>query len=223
MRVNPFMVLAAFAADWNRLAPTLGPGARDALRDGLTRLRQLNTDEAAVTDRESAADRAVREVLGSLPAGEAERLRREGASARFVSAPAPTDPLHQGYSAFDLCMLVLDGNPMVGPDLGPIRDRLLAEPALAWHAGADPLLIALTDRDGRRSLPLFQFEAGTMPWRVVLDVNTLLGADRDPWGAADWWLSRTTWWEGTPAALLGRGRDAELRGAAEALVALDGE
>ncbi|MEU1667146.1 hypothetical protein ABZ547_26815 [Streptomyces sparsogenes] len=86
----------------------------------------------------------------------------------------------------------------------------------------DPCLIALTGEDGRRQVPLFQFEAGTMPWRIVLEVNSLLGADTDPWGVADWWLSRTTWWDGTPASLLGRGRDAELLGAARSLMDSDG-
>ncbi|ANW22680.1 hypothetical protein I3J09_30950 (plasmid) [Streptomyces clavuligerus] len=234
--MNPFAVLAAFAADWNRLAPVLDPAARRSLRGRLTELRSLIANGAAVSDRESAAGRAVDGVLGSLPADEAARLRHEGGTARFAGASAATlEPGFQGYSAIDLCLLVLDDNPMVGPDLGPIRDRLLAEPSTPWHLAADPRLIVLSDRNGRKSLPLFQFEAGAMPrqprqtwrpwrpWRIVLEVNTLLGADRDPWGAADWWLSRTTWWEGTPAALLGGGRDTELRGAAEALVAPDGE
>jgi hypothetical protein len=41
-------------------------------------------------------------------------------------------------------------------------------------------------------------------------VNALLGADRDPWGAADWWLSANAWLGTRPAGLLGTGRDRQL-------------
>jgi hypothetical protein len=209
------MVLAAFAADWSRLSRLLDPGARQALRERLAELR------AAGGDREPAADRAARTVLDALPADEAARLRQDGSPGRFAGAPSAA--LHEGYGTADLCMLVLDGNPMVGPLLGPIRERLLQEPASPWAEDTDPRLIVLSGADGRRRLPLFQFEAGAMPWKVVLEVNSVLRADTDPWGAADWWLSRSAWWDGPPAGLLGRGRDAELLGAARALVAADGE
>ncbi|MCX5359755.1 hypothetical protein OG864_13700 [Streptomyces sp. NBC_00124] len=215
MRVNPFMVLAAFAADFGRLSPLLDPGVRRALGDRLAELR------AAGPDQEPAADRAARTLLDALPAEEAARLRQDGGGqGRFVDASDSAQ--YEGFAAADLCMLVLDGNPMIGPVLGPVRERLLAQPASQWWRDADPRLIALSGEDGRRRLPLFQFEAGTMPWRIVLEVNTVLRADIDPWGAADWWLSRTTWWDGTPAGLLGRDRDAELLGAAQALAAVDG-
>ncbi|MEV0170075.1 hypothetical protein AB0I00_02950 [Streptomyces sp. NPDC050803] len=212
--MNPFIVLAAFAADFGRLSRLLGPGARQALDGPLAELR------AAGADRDAVAERAARAVLDALPAEEAARLRQDGDPGRFAGAPASA--LYEGFAAADLCMLVLDGNPMVGPVLGPVRERLLAQPALEWWPDADPRLIALSGEDGRRRLPLFQFEAGTMPWRIVPEVNAVLRADADPWGAADWWLSATTWWAGTPAALLGRGRDEELLGAARYLAA-DGE
>ncbi|WP_328876693.1 hypothetical protein OHT76_34325 [Streptomyces sp. NBC_00287] len=210
--MNPFMVLAAFAADFARLSRLLDTDAQRTLGATLAELR------AAGPDREPAAERAARTVLDALPAEEAARLRQDGDPGRYAGPPAAA--LHEGYAAVDLCMLVLDGNPMVGPVLGPVRERLLAQPALEWWPGAEPLLIVLSGEDGRRRLPLFQFEAGTLPWRIVPEVNSVLGAETDPWGAADWWLSRTTWWDGAPAELLGRGRDAELLGAARALAAV---
>ncbi|MFF7144815.1 hypothetical protein ACFZB5_26930 [Streptomyces nodosus] len=215
MRVNPFKVLAASAADWSRYEHLLDPAAWERLSERLAELRIPGAD------RDAAADRAARTLLEALPGDAAVGLRQDADPGRFVGPPSTV--LHEGYGAADLCMLVLDGNPMVGPVLGLVRERLLREPALPWSEATDPQLIVLSGEDGRRLVPLFQFEAGTMPWQVVLDINAELSADLDPWGAADWWLSRTTWWDATPAALLGRGRDAELRGAAHALVAIDGE
>ncbi|MFF7450285.1 MULTISPECIES: hypothetical protein [unclassified Streptomyces] len=213
--MNPFLVLAGFAADYGRLSRLLDPDARRTLGDRLAELR------AAGADQEPVAERAARTLLDALPAPEAARLRQDGDPGRFAGG-APASVQVEGFAAGDLCLLVLDRNPMVGPLLGPVRERLLAQPMSDWWPEADPRLIVLSGEDGVGRLPRFQFEAGTMPWRIVPEVNTLLRADTDPWGAADWWLSRTTWWDGTPADLLGRGRDAELLGAAEALVAADG-
>jgi hypothetical protein len=215
------MLLGAVAADWTRLSRLLDPAARRELGDTLAELRAATAEGGPDVVRRSAADRAARTVLDGLPPEEADRLRRDGAAQRFTGPPATA--VHQGYGALDLTLLVLDGNPMVGPLLGPVRRRLLAEPARPWTEDADPRLIVLSADNGEQRLPLFQFEAADMPWRIVLDVNSLLHADTDPWGVADWWLSPTTWWDGTPADLLGRGRDEELRGAARELAAVAGE
>ncbi|MFF2658478.1 hypothetical protein ACFVUH_14040 [Kitasatospora sp. NPDC058032] len=219
--VNAVALLAGFAASWSRLSPLLDPGARRALVPILAEFRTVaGADEA---DARTLAARAVATVLDGLPADEAERLRADAQGARF--SDASPDPRHDGYSAADLCLLVVDRNPMVGPLLGPIRERLLAAPAVVrpvWEE-IDPRLVVLTGPDGRRRLPAFQFEAALMPWAVVLDVNAALRADADPWGAADWWLSGHSLFGAAPAELLGRGRDAELLGAARALAGLDGE
>ncbi|MEV5320835.1 hypothetical protein AB0K92_24845 [Streptomyces sp. NPDC052687] len=215
------MLLGAVAADWTRLSRLLDPAARRELGDALAELRAATAEGGADAGRRSAADRAARTVLDGLPPEEADRLHRDGAAQRFTGPPATA--VHQGYGALDLTLLVLDGNPMVGPLLGPVRRRLLAQPSLPWTERADPRLIVLTADDGERRLPLFQFEAADMPWRIVLDVNSLLRAGTDPWGVADWWLSPTTWWADTPADLLGCGRDEELRGAARELAAVAGE
>ncbi|WP_326767971.1 hypothetical protein OG978_28655 [Streptomyces sp. NBC_01591] len=229
--MNPFMMLAAVAADWPRLGPLLDPYAHPALRTLLAELRTgLRTHdrgrpaegEPAEADRR-AADRAVRAVLDALPDHEAARLRGDGGTERF----AGTSPsaVHEGFDVMDLCMLVIDGNPMVGPLLGPVRERLLRAPASSPRetGPTDPRLIVLTRENGERQLPAFQFEAGAMPWEVVLEVADVLRADRDPWGAADWWLSANAWTGTPPAGLLGQSRDPELLGAARALTVAGGE
>ncbi|WP_420882484.1 hypothetical protein [Streptomyces barkulensis] len=113
----------------------------------------------------------------------------------------------------------------VGADGAP--DELLRAPALsadearARCAGAapPPELIRLPDPELGDRYPRFQFAAdGGTPHEVVLEVNRLLLADIDPWGAAAWWLSANTWLDGTPAALLGRLPDRRLVEAAAALV-----
>ncbi|MGY1582125.1 hypothetical protein [Streptomyces sp. MN13] len=118
--------------------------------------------------------------------------------------------------------------PATETDAG--QDELLRAPALsaaearARCGGAPPAeLIRLADpRDGDR-YPEFQFgAAGGSPYDVVLEVNRLLLADIDPWGAAAWWLSGNTWLGGTPARLLGRLPDHRLVGAATALVEGEG-
>ncbi|SER75782.1 hypothetical protein [Streptomyces qinglanensis] len=121
------------------------------------------------------------------------------------------------------------------PDPGPgsllgAHERLLRAPALpadearARCGGAAPPseLIRLSDPLGREHYPAFQFPAGHgAPHEVVLEVNRLLLADIDPWGAAAWWLEGNTWLGGAPASLLGRLPDRELVGAATALVEED--
>ncbi|MFF7177618.1 hypothetical protein [Streptomyces sp. NPDC008121] len=114
-----------------------------------------------------------------------------------------------------------------------VRRRLLDAPALgprqlrARQDGASPPgeLIRLADPVHGARYPAFQFAGGTAgtggPLPVVLRINRLLLADIDPWGAADWWLSRNSWLGGPPASLLGELPDEVLAGAARALVEAD--
>lgn len=209
---NPLAMLGAVAADWPRLSLLMAPAALDTLGERLERLRAGGGTGAPGG---GAVEEAARAVLDALPDEEATLLRRGADDAgRFTGTGAATV---SGYGVQDLCMLVLDRNPMVGPVLGPVRDRLLAAPALPVEGPADRRLIVLTGVDGARRAPAFQYEAGSMPWPVVLEVNAVIGAERDPWGAADWWLSANAWTGTTPAGLLGRARDPELLGAARAL------
>ncbi|GGS90901.1 hypothetical protein [Streptomyces cinerochromogenes] len=95
-----------------------------------------------------------------------------------------------------------------------------AEPPGAGHAAPpDAGLIRLRDPDRGIRYPRFQFRPGTAePLPVVRRINTLLRADRDPWGAADWWLGGNRWLGGVPADLLGVLPDEALERAAAELV-----
>lgn len=117
-----------------------------------------------------------------------------------------------------------------GEVVAAVKRRLLAEPSrsageLDTLTAADPLaagLIRLADPErGPRYLD-FQFDpGGGAPLPVVQQVNRLLLADQDPWGAADWWLGGNRWPAGTPAELIGRVPDALLMAAARAMVEED--
>ncbi len=209
---DPYEVLAAAAAEWDAVEPLLSPRARQALAAALRRLR------GTPAGREAAARDAARLLTDAMPDAEGGRL----------VAAAPQTASSAGFRAEDLAALVLDRTRMVGPVLGPVRERLLAVPALSDEVvirqGGDPYaagLIRLTGEGGAVRLPRFQFSEDALPWLVVLEVNELLAAGEDPWGVADWWLSDNAWLAAPPASLLGTGRDHELVAVAHALT--DGE
>ncbi|MEV6425294.1 hypothetical protein [Streptomyces sp. NPDC051662] len=78
------------------------------------------------------------------------------------------------------------------------------------------------DRPGEATaFPRFQFEPSGRPREVVVRVNRLLGADRDPWGVTAWWLASNVWLGKPPAALLGADRDDELVACAGAVLGED--
>ncbi|MGI3222935.1 hypothetical protein ACRJ4B_02000 [Streptomyces sp. GTA36] len=53
---------------------------------------------------------------------------------------------------------------------------------------------------------------------MVREVNRLLLAGQDPWGAADWWLGDNEWLDGVPAELLDVVPDELVLAAARALL-----
>jgi hypothetical protein len=102
---------------------------------------------------------------------------------------------------------------------------LLAMPALSAAEvrgrGQDPdhpELIRLERGDGVVQLPAFQFDAAGRPIQIVLTVNRLLGAEDDPWGAADWWLGPNAWLGAVPADLIGQVDENVLLATAKAVV-----
>ncbi|MEU6589589.1 hypothetical protein ABZ923_10235 [Streptomyces sp. NPDC046881] len=135
---------------------------------------------------------AVIGVLGTPPPDPAELLR--SARRRLLAAPALTEAEHAA----------LTGSGATGPPGGP---------------GPATGLIRLRDPDDGIRYPRFQFRPGTAePLPVVRRINVLLRADRDPWGAADWWLGGNRWLGGVPADLLGVLPDDALERAAAELV-----
>ncbi|MFJ6179338.1 hypothetical protein [Streptomyces sp. NPDC092295] len=249
--MNPYRVLAAVAADWGRFGPylrsvtgdaadTTGAGDAAGAPAALASvLRSLRSMERHAPGRAAAADETARSVLALLPPAEAERLvaGHPGRLAGTLESGTlengaledgtPASETYAGFTAADLALLLLDDNPMVGPLLGPVRERLLSYPMLDdWAAEAHartPGLIRLRGESGARGvdrIPSFQFGDAATPWPVVVTVNGLLDAARDPWGAADWWLSANGYLGVAPAELLGggSGQDGQLVGTARYVV-----
>ncbi|TDC19994.1 hypothetical protein E1265_22850 [Streptomyces sp. 8K308] len=216
--MNADRVLAAAAADVDRLLAVLG--AEDGVR--LRRYLTVMRAEPPGSDRRREAIEAAAGVVGPLLG--------PGAGGRYADA-AGTDG---GFRPEDLAVLLIDGHRMVGPLLGPVRDRLLATPMLNADAterwGAERELIRLPGPGGGARLPLFQF-APTAPSTLpeprprVLEVNRLLDARHDPWGAADWWLSPNAWLgmdAASPVHLLGTPDEARLPDLAGQLTSEEG-
>ncbi|MCL7380920.1 hypothetical protein [Streptomyces sp. 35G-GA-8] len=227
---------------------TAGTGDTAGAANGLSSaLRSLRSMERHAPGRAATAGETARFVLALLPPAEAERLaaghpdRLAGTledgtlTDATLTDGTPTDgtsaadaleeETYAGFTAADLAFLLLDDNPMVGPLLGPVRERLLSHPMLDdWAAEAHARthgLIRLRGESGARGvdrIPSFQFGDAVTPWPVVVAVNGLLDSARDPWGAADWWLSANGYLGVAPAELLGSGRDGQLVGTARYLV-----
>jgi hypothetical protein len=94
--------------------------------------------------------------------------------------------------------------------LAEVTDRLLHAPAftedevrLRGADPADPGLIRLDRPDGGQQWPSFQFGRDGGPLPLVRAVNTMLGAETDPLGVADWWLGVNAWLDGRPSDLIG--------------------
>jgi hypothetical protein len=80
----------------------------------------------------------------------------------------------------------------------------------------DPDLIRLDGVDGAARWPAFQFGDDGAVFGVVREVNRILAASDDPFGAADWWLGGNGRLGDAPARLIGAVPDAELVAAARA-------
>ncbi|MFJ4693579.1 hypothetical protein [Streptomyces sp. NPDC088766] len=171
---------------------------------------------------------ALEELYAAPAAGEADRPGATGAGADRATRldPVAVEPAHPGpVEPGPVAPDPVDPDP-VAAVLAAARRRLLAVPCRAaapagsTAAGEGPAdVIVLADpQDGPRS-PDFQFDPDTgRPRDIVVRINRILLADRDPWGAADWWLGRNSWLGGPPASLLGRVPDDRLADAALALV-----
>ncbi|MDT0309020.1 hypothetical protein RM780_18940 [Streptomyces sp. DSM 44917] len=166
----------------------------------------------------------VRQALIPLPF---DSPLRELAVEQMRSSPAAVVAVPDRAEALLRQLTDLEANLAAERVLAAARRRLLNAPSrsgaeLDPGPAADPLgagLIRLSDPERGARYPDFQFPVGAgSPHRVVAEVNRLLLADRDPWGAADWWLGGNRWLAGTPAELIGSIPDERLTAAARALV-----
>ncbi|WJV44693.1 hypothetical protein [Streptomyces flavofungini] len=192
----------------------------------LTRLRALADTPGGDARAVLRAFQAVRLCLVPLPF---DHPVREALDAVRFAGAAPVGHLAVLRTQMLLARITADPDPPpeTSAVIAAVEDRLLRAPALSatevrtrYRGAAPPAeLIRLADPDLGDRYPEFQFEPGGPPYEVVLEVNRVLLADADPWGAADWWLSGNPWLGGGPPAdLLGVRPDRELVGAAVALV-----
>jgi hypothetical protein len=214
-------------------------GLRERLDDEQYALLLARLEDLVGTDPDDdrALRRALRGVhLALLPLPLDHPVYRALDSVRLV-ASAPPGPTTVTGARELLARLTPPGpQPSPGPQPVPAgaaeEDRLLlGAPALTAGEARErcggappPELIRLRDpRNGDR-YPRFQFGAdgGGAPYGVVLEVNRLLLADVDPWGAAAWWLGDNAWLGGAPASLLGELPDHRLVGAAKTLAEGEG-
>ncbi|MDX3531092.1 hypothetical protein P1P75_32970 [Streptomyces sp. ID05-39B] len=170
---------------------------------------------------------ALEELYAAPAAGEQDRTEA-GAAGPVTVGPVSADPEGGDPLAADsVAAAAADDDPdPVAAVIAAARRRLLTVPSRAAAPAGSPAagdgpadVIVLADpEDGPRS-PEFQFDPDTgQPRDIVVRINRILLADRDPWGAADWWLGRNSWLGGPPASLLGRVPDDRLADAALALV-----
>ncbi|MCX5161345.1 hypothetical protein OOK39_18975 [Streptomyces sp. NBC_00264] len=218
--MTPDAFLSLLRTHWPMTLAALDGDRRARLRDGLN-------DLAAAGDRK-AVERALRTLrlqLRSLPPDHPVARELSG-TVRYADAPpAPTvDRALLGE------LLDVFADPPPGPAelLRAAHERLWRTPALgpaelAPETADDPAaagLIRLTHPGSGDRYPRFQFAPGTTePLPVVRRINHILMADKDPWGAADWWLGGNGRLAGIPAELLGEVPDEDLARAALELVA----
>jgi hypothetical protein len=213
-------VLRTLADHWDSVGGQLAGPAAERFR---ALVRRVSAAAATPGERMDAAAELVDLLIGELSAEHPVRRAIGDSAARRgpVAEQAPPDAAQEAVLA-ELRRLLDSGRATPESIAAEAERRLLAAPALSAadlrDRGGDPdqaHLIRLTGPQGRR-LPVFQFDAGGQPIPVVLYINTLLDADADPWGVADWWLGRNAWLGGAPAESLGRVSDETLVGAARA-------
>ncbi|MFF6994609.1 hypothetical protein ACFY93_06555 [Streptomyces sp. NPDC008313] len=150
-------------------------------------------------------------------------------TVRYAGPDTGRDTVVDRARLVDLLGLLAGPPPTAEEVLDTTRQRLLrapargadAAPGAVTDAAADDLIRLHHPELGSR-YPEFQFTPGTdEPRPVVREVNRLLLAGEDPWGAADWWLGDNEWLDGAPAALLDVVPDDLVLAAARALVEED--
>jgi hypothetical protein len=203
-------MIVALAEQWDRVDAALRPDTRE-------RLRELVVALADSVDHEQRVD-----------------LRAAIARVLFEGLP-DDDPVVKIGNRFSGPAAALE--PALAEATTSIRLRLADRaPWSAYHRilttscedirslrrrGIDPdipHLIRLDRVDGSVVIPSFQLDDAGHPTEFVLRVNRLLGAQDDPWGAADWWLSTNSWLHEPPVRLLPRpGRESVVAAAVAAM------
>jgi hypothetical protein len=208
--------LRAMAADEDATVVALTPPDR-------VLFRQFLRDALATADRPGpAVQRLVQFLVSRLPTDHPVRTAALADRTDLASTNDVGDALDQLQSLFEQ----LEGAPSAAVTEVATRAR---QRALAWPMRPVPqvdaagdradtaCMIRLIDDAGNAHLPAFQFDRDGRPLRVVQVVNAILLADRDPWGAAFWWLTGNAWLVDPPADLLRCAPEADLIAAAQAV------
>ncbi|HMD94660.1 MAG TPA: hypothetical protein VKG80_18680 [Trebonia sp.] len=225
--------MAALAGHWDDVISQLDAARGQELRELVAEVGGAgHTDAvtriAALLARELPPGHPVRRALsrGRLyastpadwPALREDLLVAAGVAAAETPAPGRDD----GHD--DSPGEPADGGETPEDILAEVTDRLLRAPALTEDEvrlrGADPAdpgIIRLDRPDGGQQWPSFQFGQDSGPLPLVRAVNTMLGAETDPLGVADWWLGVNAWLDGRPSDLIGDVPDELLLRAARAV------
>ncbi|MFE2636126.1 hypothetical protein ACFXKS_15355 [Streptomyces scopuliridis] len=170
-------------------------------------LRQANWRAPDVLDR-AAIDAEAAAILSLAGLS----FEPEDAGTADVGITADSDTAPGPAALMDLVRRrVLAATPVLSDD----------EARALGRNGVGRDLIRLERPGGATAVPRFQFEPSGRLREVVVRVNRLLGADRDPWGVTAWWLARNVWLGDPPADLLGADRDDDLVACAGAILGED--
>jgi hypothetical protein len=225
-------------AELGRVRAALDDAARERFDLLWTRLREARGDVAPAT---TIAERLVQFLARQLPAWEYRRNR-------FTVEAGPAQ-LPQAVVVLSLLFPDADGAAPAPAQLQPqtpppppdsvaalqerARRELLAAvaevdadlpergPGPAPAGDPSPHLIRLTDRQGTKTVPGFQFSGAGTAAPVVLEINELLGAREDPWGVTAWWVRPNLWLAAAPARMIGAVADERLVAAARAALTGD--
>ncbi|OXM47047.1 hypothetical protein [Amycolatopsis alba] len=202
------------------------PGIRERLTD---RTRELVQDQIAELASEpipelitGKAGRLCLLIGNELPPVHPFRVALTEGGTRFLRSDPDPVALADWFSTREILLYLVARRGTRQATAAEVQERaeawLLAADSLSENElvtrGADPGapdLIQLEGHDGRVQWPAFQFGART---DLVKEINGILAAADDPWGAADWWLGRHSRLGGAPAALLGEVDDQVLLDAA---------
>lgn len=218
--MTPDQLIAVLHRHWAQTLAEMDEHERAELLRRVTALGEAG-------DRDSIR-RAVRDVgrmLSRLPARHPVGAALRGA-LRYADPVADRDAVVDRARLADLLGFLSGPPPTADEVLETTRRRLLdspareaaATPATVTDAAPDDCIRLRHPEHGYR-YPEFQFSPGTDELRpVVREVNRLLLAGQDPWGAADWWLGDNEWLNGAPADLLDEAPHELILAAARALV-----
>lgn len=212
--------LLAAAASWPRLSERLGPEESQSVRRALA---------AAVHG--AAWDPG--ELLATLLAHEPQ----DGPAWQALTISSERRTMYERpsvtYAAMRLRLAIeisAAESGQIGPDRSQDADEVeRAAEQRIWNVPMRPLpetrtsreYLVILERDGRELAPAFQLDREGRVLQTAAEVNRLLDASEDPWGAASWWLTPHAALHAIPADALRTGEEQNVLAAAVAAGDLD--